>query len=442
MRCIAPGGRSERVSMIQAARQRAVPTHARSGGAPCLLLTMLVSAAVSAGTLQQAAQTPRDAAQPAVDESQAAPAPIVAPTTARQAGTRGISAQAATDAANSQLVPAEPAGQSVAPQATMPADTAAATSIVPAPAALPGMRGVLFRITPPQATLLPAETLQSQGATPVTPAAIADHPASATAVPAPAAPRPSYLLATIHFGTPEEQGIDYAELERTLASVETFVNEANPDEAWKPEYDDYRWLPVENPLSSMVGKDAFAKARALLPNVRPQDLDRMKPWSVLALLEARGESGGEATMDARLQRIAAASGKRILHLESLEQQLQALDCVPALEHVRVLDERLRASWILRIESAQAMAWYRARNLEAWLADIDRMEGLSNEARAVEQLARRCLLEDRNARWIGQLETLFQDGPCLAAVGAVHLVGAEGLLAALRRDGYHVEALPL
>ncbi len=224
--------------------------------------------------------------------------------------------------------------------------------------------------------------------------------------------------------------------------METFVNEANLDEAWKPDYDGYRWLPEEQPLSRMVGKDRFAMARALLPNVRPQDLDRMKPWSVLALLEARGEAGGEATMDARLQRMASGAGKRVLHLETLEEQLKALDCVPAGEHVRVLDERLGASWILRIESAQAMAWYRARNLDAWLADIDRMEGLSEEARAIEQRSRRCLLEDRNARWIGQLETLFQDGPCLVAVGAVHLVGPEGLLAALRRDGYKVEAMPL
>ena len=91
------------------------------------------------------------------------------------------------------------------------------------------MRGVLFRITPPQPTLLPAETLQAQGATPVPPAANADDPASATAAAAPAQLRPSYLLATIHFGTPEEQGIDYAELERTLAEVDTFVNEANLD---------------------------------------------------------------------------------------------------------------------------------------------------------------------------------------------------------------------
>jgi len=402
--------------MTQAARQRAVPMHARSSIARCLLATLLASASAGAAQLAPAQQQ-----QP------------------QDAQTRGVPVPTATDAAAPQLMPAtsEPA----APARDASTNAAApAAGIVPAPSQAASMRGVLFRVTPPQPASLPAETAQEQSA----PQADTDDPASATPSPQPSAPPPraSYLLATIHFGTPEEQGIDYAELERTLAGVETFVNEANLDEAWKREYDGYRWLAPEDPLSKMVGKERFAMARALLPSVRPQDLDRMKPWSVLALLEARGESGGEATMDARLQRMAAGAGKQVLHLETLEEQLKALDCVPAAEHARVLDERLGASWILRIESAQAMAWYRARNLEAWLADIDRMEGLGDEAKAIEQRSRRCLLEERNARWIGQLETLFQDGPCLVAVGAVHLVGAEGLIAALRRDGYTVEAMPL
>lgn len=254
--------------------------------------------------------------------------------------------------------------------------------------------------------------------------------------------KPSYLLGTIHFGTPEEQGIDYAILEKALADVDTFVNEANLDEAWSADYDDYRWLPVTQPLSTMLSKDSYAMARSLLPNVRSQDLLRMKPWSVLALLEARGETGGDTTMDARLQRIASSTGKRLVHLETLQQQLQALDCVPATEQASVLDERLRAPWILRDESAAAMGYYRSRNLDAWLADIDHMYGLSYAGRAIEQRSRHCLLEARNARWVGQLETLFQDGPSFVAVGAVHLVGAEGLLAILRRDGYRIEEVPL
>jgi uncharacterized protein YbaP (TraB family) len=116
--------------------------------------------------------------------------------------------------------------------------------------------------------------------------------------------------------------------------------------------------------------------------------------------------------------------------------------VPATEHALVLDERLRAPWILRDESAAAMRYYRTRNLGAWLADIDHMDGLSYAGKAIEQRSRHCLLEERNARWIGQLETLFQDGPSFVAVGAVHLVGPEGLLAALRRDGYRIEEVPL
>lgn len=144
--------------------------------------------------------------------------------------------------------------------------------------------------------------------------------------------------------------------------MDTFVNEANLDEAWQTGYDEYRWLSPEQPLSSMVSKDGYAMARSLLPNVRAQDLVRMKPWSVLALLEARCETGGDTTMDAQLQRIAIASGKRLVHLETLEQQLKALDCVPAKEHAQVLEERLHAPWILRDESAAAMTYYRTRDL--------------------------------------------------------------------------------
>jgi hypothetical protein len=333
--------------------------------------------------------------------------------------------------ADAQTVPPAQAEQSEptaqAAQATQPAQVVMQ---------LKRDKGVLFKITPPPPVLLPADATAQ-----VPPAAPADSATTATAAASATAVRPSYLLGTIHFGSPEEQGVDYAVLEKRLAEVENFVNEADVNSAWKPEFDTYRWMPVQTPLEGMIGKDDIQKAQALLPSVRLQDLQRMKPWAVLALLEARGESAGATSMDARMQTMATAAGKHLVHLETLEQQLQALDCVPAAEHAAVLDERLRKSWILRIESAEAMAYYRSRNLDAWLASIDRMDGLSDSARAIEQRSRLCLLEDRNARWIGPLETVFQDGPSLVAVGAIHLMGSDGLIARLRRDGYTVEAVP-
>ncbi len=401
------------------------------------------------------------------------PKGITQDSTAAPPENRDIPARAANDAAAAQPEPASPKvpdKQDAVPQASATSVNAAqeiearSSVLVPtpspdaaaaAPNAVATMRGVLFRIFPPTRTTLPAElaaavpananvddvskeTAADAGRDP----AVLPAPAAMAPAPVPVQPQPSYLLGTIHFGTPEEQGVDYAVLEKALAEVDTFVNEANLDETWQPAYDDYRWLSSSQPLSTMVSKDSYAMARSLLPDVRVQDLRRMKPWSVLALLEARGEAGGEATMDARLQRIAVASGKRLVHLETLQQQLQALDCVPSTEQALVLDERLRAPWIMRDESAAAMRHYRSRDLGAWLADIDHMDGLSDAGKAIEQRSRHCLLEERNARWVGQLETLFQDGPSFVAVGAVHLVGANGLLALLRRDGFRIEEVPL
>lgn len=430
------------VPMTRAVRQRAILTRTCHQAVRCgwpVLATALFAVMASASAMQQAT---------AVQHPQAR-TPVA---------TRGVSAQAANDAAAAQLEPVpQDAQDSAPPPQTRPVDAPPtdATQAVVAPSSMAAIatvtngspaRGVLFRIFAPVQTTLPAElAIPESAAADAPPAAIATaavNPVPPAEPAIPAQSRPSYVLGTIHFGTPEEQGVDYAVLEKALAEVDTFVNEADIDEAWKPAYDDYRWLSPVQPLSAMVSKDSYAMARSLLPNVRAQDLVRMKPWSVLALLEARGETGGDTTMDARLQRIAAATGKRLVHLETLQQQLQALDCVPATEHALVLDERLRAPWILRDESAAAMNYYRTRNLEAWLADIDHMYGLSYAGKVIEQRSRQCLLEERNARWIGQLETLFQDGSGFVAVGAVHLVGPDGLLAALRRDGYRIEAVPL
>jgi hypothetical protein len=112
------------------------------------------------------------------------------------------------------------------------------------------------------------------------------------------------------FRHPEEQGIDYAQIEKLMVEGD-LRQRSQPRRSPKSEYDGYRWLPVETPLAGMIGKDAITRERAAAPQVRPQDLQRMKPWSVLALLEARGESGSEATMDARLQRMASGAGKRL-----------------------------------------------------------------------------------------------------------------------------------
>ncbi len=310
---------------------------------------------------------------------------------------------------------------------------------LPSPAGTLPWYGVLFRVTPPAAaTDIAADISNDTGS-----AAPAADAVTATAADAsPAQGRANWILGTIHFGSETEHGIDGARLQRLVDAASTVVNEVDVDTPIDAVLDAYRWLPPEQSLTSLIGPEGLARAHELLPEIAPDTLARMKPWLVLALLEARGERVGEDTMDVRVQHLAAAGGLPLVHLEDMPAQLRALDCVSSQEQAQVLAERLRAPSQMQDESARALVFYHRGDLWAWLADVDRMSGLGDSARAIELRARRCLIEQRNAQWLPRLLQVLAQGGSLVAVGAIHLPGYDGLLAALLRAGYRVEAQPL
>lgn len=48
---------------------------------------------------------------------------------------------------------------------------------------------------------------------------------------------------------------------------------------------------------------------------------------------------------------------------------------------------------------------------------------------------------RNRAWIPVIEAAAGEGPVFAALGALHLSGADGVLALLQRKGFAIERLP-
>ncbi|GAA4333594.1 TraB/GumN family protein [Pigmentiphaga soli] len=252
----------------------------------------------------------------------------------------------------------------------------------------------------------------------------------------------SFLFGTLHFGSAAELGLDTDVVFEALGHMRRLVNEVDNQAPWDPDMDRYRLLPGKDGLRALIGAPAFGALAQLLPDVSPAWLSRLKPWAALALLEARGETAGDQLLDLQLERRAAAAGLAVEHLETLREQLAALDCVPAVEHAPVLEQRLRTPWLFAEDSARTLEYYRTRDLAGWMDDVDAMEGLDARGRAAEQQARRCLIEDRNARWLPRLDALLRRGGVFVAVGAIHLTGAAGLLEQLRRRGFSIVAEPL
>lgn len=315
-------------------------------------------------------------------------------------------------------------------------------------------RGILFRVLPPRASeaevaVPPLPEAAPDGVAPVGDGA--GHGAGgegaeaaylAGVVDRVPDPVQNLVFGTIHFGSREEQGMAWVDLSGLLEGSRSLIVEAEAAQAWTAELDGFRLLPPGVRLSQLISRTEFEMALSLMPDFSREQIERLKPWAVLAVLEARGERPGGDGLDGGIVAAAQARGLPLLTLETLEDQLRALDCVHYAEQARVLEERLKAPWLLREMSDRALRHYHDRNLPGWLADVDRMIGLGPEGQAIERRARDCLIEQRNARWMPALVARLREGGHFVAVGALHLVGEHGLLAELARAGFTVEIEPL
>jgi uncharacterized protein YbaP (TraB family) len=312
------------------------------------------------------------------------------------------------------VVAAARVARATSPSSSTPANHASAAanlSTIDAPFDWRAARGVLFRIHSPQA-----------GA--------AD----------------SLLFGTIHIGTPAEIGLDPQRVSQAVQLRHTLVNEVDGDTPWQASYDRYRFLAPEQSLAGLIGGTEFIELGTLLPEHSGSQLNRFKPWVAMTLLEegqdapaASAGTAGQRSIDGLVEDIARRHNLKLVHLETLEDQLAALDCTPSADYAVVLQQRLADPQELRAETERSLAFYRAGDLPGWLADIDAMHGLDARAQGAERRARSCLIEQRNARWIEELEPLLRAGGCFVAVGAIHLTGTDGLLAGLVRRGFAVSA---
>jgi uncharacterized protein YbaP (TraB family) len=128
------------------------------------------------------------------------------------------------------------------------------------------------------------------------------------------------------------------------------------------------------------------------------------------------------------------SGKRVIGLESARYQLELLARLPAKAQQSMLLQSLEQAEHFQAEvHALISAWENG--------DTAAMQKIMQKDFDHSPLAYRRLVVDRNRAWFPRLERLARGGrPYFVVVGALHLVGPDGLLARFKKAGYKVEQL--
>lgn len=256
--------------------------------------------------------------------------------------------------------------------------------------------------------------------------------------------KPSYIFGTHHIA-PLSVLDSVAGFNEVLAGVDKVYGELVMSEMTSPAAQQtmmtYAMAPQDSTLTAVLTPAQADSLTAILrkymgPMVEAANFAPMKPAMVataLAMAQAQvafPTFNPQEQLDTEIQKRAAAAGKEVGGLETMEDQCKAIFGNSILEQANDLMDAVRHD-DRSIEMAQKLAnAYLAGDLQQMLSIIE--DPTFGTGEATERL-----LNKRNANWVRVMAGLLPTASVLIAVGAGHLPGDKGLISLLRKEGYTV-----
>lgn len=245
-----------------------------------------------------------------------------------------------------------------------------------------------------------------------------------------------WLVGTIHLLPPGERWQPGA-VAKAIASSDTLITEIPEGDAQAQAAAFLKLARADGlpPIRDRVPADRQAAlAEAIAASGVPETtLDRMTTWGAALALGSGMARGVGGTREAAPEAVLAAAfkGKRHEAFESFAGQLGIFAGLPEAAQRQLLAETLKAGGDPATEFQQLLTAWRT-------GDPAALERAFNVAFAGAPELRTALLTNRNRAWADDLKRrAAQPGTLLVAVGAGHMVGADGLPALLSARGFRV-----
>lgn len=172
----------------------------------------------------------------------------------------------------------------------------------------------------------------------------------------------------------------------------------------------------------------------------------LKPWfaniSLFAMppCEVARVSGGLEVLDNRIAARGREDGKRLVGLETLEDQYSAFAKLNLKNQVTLLEDGVHNHKRLADYYMTSLTLYKERKL-GYLLPLSLVMGRDRaKTKAAMDDFKLHLIDNRNLHMFEAAKPLVDEGGAFIAVGALHLTGSTGLVEQFKTAGYRVEKL--
>jgi uncharacterized protein YbaP (TraB family) len=241
---------------------------------------------------------------------------------------------------------------------------------------------------------------------------------------------PVYLLGTIHVGV-DIDSHGYEVIRERFDKSTRFVMETDLSDA-KEDMAKDMILPANQPnLEAQLGPEVWAKLDERFENAASA-YKNMQPWVVTTMIIGKMISGLPAAtpMDQELADRARSQGKEMAYLEPASLQLtlikKHLNAEELKEMIVDFDKQ-------KLELLELMEFYKK-------GDVAGMTEVSFRHKDRKPLMYEEMFYNRNRSWIPLIKEHIARGNVFIAFGAGHMVGQDGILDLLQKEGIEAKRI--
>ena len=239
----------------------------------------------------------------------------------------------------------------------------------------------------------------------------------------------SYLYGTIHIKDKRVYGFSDSVL-TAFEKCDAFAMEVDLNPENLARLSQKMILPDEMTLQDLFTEKEYQLIKTVVEDIIGIDislLNKLKPIAILSLvMNYQFANDVEMSVDEYFYREAIIKDKKIIGIETIEEQLEILEAIPndyIVDYFKNIDQAKEDMEII-------ITLYQSAELE------DLLEMMLKDKSMV--MIQQTLLTDRNIKMSERIQKLIKEQSVFIAVGAGHLPGQKGIINILTRAGYNVE----
>jgi uncharacterized protein YbaP (TraB family) len=248
--------------------------------------------------------------------------------------------------------------------------------------------------------------------------------------------QPSYVFGTIHVSDPDITNLP-EKVSDTLTQSGQFIMEALPEPDEVVKLTQMMFFNDGRRLDEFIAQPLFDRTIEILASYQiPREaVLLMKPWAAFMVMNY--PPGNDLPLDLKLLSIAQVNGIEINGLESLQEQGKIFDNLTLATQLGLLIDTVCHYDLVLEDFEHIKSLYIKRDLKG-LYEISRHLSVSDERIYQELISK--LLTTRNVTMVERMQPILEKGNAFIAIGALHLIGDDGVLSLLEQKGYAIKLI--